>query len=116
MSRDVPKTKNTEAPKNENSPCRSSLKRTSTTMIIDGHVIKTSNNYVVSGDSYTFGAFAADAPKVKKPKPVKVNSNDNATNPAGWSPKGRRAWTSDRGTTKLSGGRAGRTTSAAWRS
>ncbi len=46
-------------------------------MIINDHVIKTSKNYVVTGDNYTFVTFATDVPQVKKPKPVKVNTNDN---------------------------------------
>mmetsp|Transcript_11410 Transcript_11410/g.21610 ORF Transcript_11410/g.21610 Transcript_11410/m.21610 type:complete len:1190 (-) Transcript_11410:733-4302(-) len=53
---------------------RSGRKRTSTTMIIDGHTVKTSNNYVVTGDNYIHGAFKADAVKPKKAKPaVKLN-------------------------------------------
>ena len=57
------------------SPTRkSSRKRTSTTMVIDGHVVKTANNYVVTGINYIHGAFTADAPKPKKPKTVPSNS------------------------------------------
>jgi hypothetical protein len=44
----------------------SGRKRTSTTMIIDGHVVKTSNNYVVTGVNYVHGAYKADKP-TKKP-------------------------------------------------
>jgi len=36
-------------------------------MIIDGHVVKTSNNYVVTGVNYVHGAYKADEPTVKKP-------------------------------------------------
>eukprot|EP00804_Cyclotella_cryptica_P027266 CCRYP_014371-RB/>CCRYP_014371-RB protein AED:0.04 eAED:0.04 QI:131/1/1/1/1/1/6/716/1063 len=53
---------------------RSSRKRTSTTMVIGGHVVKTSNNYVVTGMNYIHGAFTADEPKPKKPKPVPSSS------------------------------------------
>jgi len=52
-------------------PRRGGRKRTSTTMIIDGHTVLTSNNYVLKGDTYVFGAFESDAPKVKKRKPKK---------------------------------------------
>jgi SWI/SNF-related matrix-associated actin-dependent regulator of chromatin subfamily A member 5 len=45
---------------------RSGRKRTSTTMIIDGHVVKTSNNYVVTGVNYVHGAYKADAPREEK--------------------------------------------------
>ena len=49
---------------------RSGRKRTSTTMIIDGHVVKTSNNYVVTGVNYVHGAYKADAPREgKKARP-----------------------------------------------
>ena len=54
-------------------------------MVINGHVVKTANNYVVTGDNYTLGAFQADAVKPKpaprKPAPV----------PAGAAPVRRRA-------------------------
>ena len=48
------------------SPRRSGRKRTSTTMVIDGHVVKTSNNYVVTGVNYVHGAYEADVPREKK--------------------------------------------------
>ena len=51
------------------SPRRTGRKRTSTTMVIDGHVVKTANNYTVTGINYVHGAYTADAPKPKKPKP-----------------------------------------------
>jgi len=52
----------------QDSPRRTGRKRTSTTMIIDGHVVKTANNYVVKGDRYVSGAFEADAPQPTKKK------------------------------------------------
>ncbi|KAL7544833.1 hypothetical protein ACHAWF_008196 [Thalassiosira exigua] len=54
----------------EPSPRRTGRKRTSTVMVVDGHVIKKTNNYVVNGMTYVHGAFQADAPKPKKPKPA----------------------------------------------
>ena len=53
------------------SPTRkSSRKRVSTTIVVDGHAIKRSNNYTVTGINYIHGAFTADAPKEKKAKPT----------------------------------------------
>mmetsp|Transcript_13286 Transcript_13286/g.24930 ORF Transcript_13286/g.24930 Transcript_13286/m.24930 type:complete len:1045 (-) Transcript_13286:14-3148(-) len=65
----------------EDEPRRSGRKRKSTTMIVDGHVVKTENNYVLKGDSYSFGAFQADAstPKrVKKTTPAKKSNGTSA--------------------------------------
>eukprot|EP00979_Chaetoceros_neogracilis_P001758 scaffold315_cov218-Chaetoceros_neogracile.AAC.4 len=49
-------------------PRRSGRKRKSTTMMIQGHIVKSENNYVLKGDSYVFGAFDADADKQKNRK------------------------------------------------
>ena len=57
------------------SPRRTGRKRTSTTMIIDGHVVKTINNYTVTEREYIHGAYTSDAPKPKKAKPVQPKSN-----------------------------------------
>lgn len=53
------------------SPTRkSNRKRTSTTITVNGHTIKRSNNYTVTGINYIHGAFTADESKPKKPKVV----------------------------------------------
>lgn len=60
---------------------RSGRKRVSTTMVIDGHTVKTNNNYVVTGFGYTFGAYQADAPKAppkKKSKGAKIGVQPKA--------------------------------------
>jgi len=54
---------------------RTGRKRTSTTMIIDGHVVKKQNNYTVTAGEYIHGAYIEDQPKPKK-KP-KANSKSN---------------------------------------
>jgi SWI/SNF-related matrix-associated actin-dependent regulator of chromatin subfamily A member 5 len=42
-------------------------------MVIGGHVVKTSNNYVVTGVDYVHGAYPADVPREKKkPRPPPV--------------------------------------------
>mmetsp|Transcript_32092 Transcript_32092/g.59281 ORF Transcript_32092/g.59281 Transcript_32092/m.59281 type:complete len:1243 (-) Transcript_32092:257-3985(-) len=63
-------------PKPKTEARRSGRKRTCTTMIIGGHVVKTANNYVVTGNNYEHGAFQEDAPKPKKPKPTPVQSTE----------------------------------------
>jgi len=70
----------------DTSPRRSGRKRTCTTMKINGHIVKKTNNYVVTADNYTFGAFQADAPKVKKPKAPTASSAPRAPRemPAYW--------------------------------
>ena len=56
----------------DDEPRRSGRKRKSTTMMIQGHIVKTDNNYVLKGHSYSFGAFDPDAQKtVKKPASAK---------------------------------------------
>ena len=55
-------------------PRRTGRKRTSTTMIIDGHTVKVANNYTVTAGEYIHGAYKPDAPKpVKKAKPATTN-------------------------------------------
>lgn len=57
------------------SPTRKSdRKRTSTTILVNGHVIKRDNNYTVTGMTYVHGAFASDdtTNANKKPKTSKA--------------------------------------------
>ncbi|KAL9186892.1 hypothetical protein ACHAXT_010612 [Thalassiosira profunda] len=56
------------------SPRRTGRKRTATTMVIDGHVVKTINNYTVTEREYIHGAYTGDAPKPKKAKPAQPKS------------------------------------------
>ena len=68
LKTDKPAFKQEDADQNEIEPRRTGRKRKSTTMIVQGHVVKTENNYVLKGHSYSHGAFVQDAAKVKKPK------------------------------------------------
>ena len=72
------------------SPTRKSgRKRVSTTMVVDGHVIKRSNNYTVTGMNYIHGAYTEDAPKPKKPKAAPVSTGPKK-------PRVRSAWETER--------------------
>ena len=54
----------------------------STTMIIDGHVVLTKNNYVLKGGSYEYGVHTADAPKQRKRKePPKSRDTQSTKTP-----------------------------------
>jgi hypothetical protein len=54
----------------------------STTMIIDGHVVLTKNNYVLKGGSYSYGVHTADAPKQRKRKePPQSRDTQSAKTP-----------------------------------
>lgn len=69
----------------DDEPRRSGRKRKSTTMVIQGHVVKTANNYVLKGDTYSFGAFQADSqlsrPKKNKPAASKPKPSVPRTRP-----------------------------------
>ena len=71
---EAPPTKPTAAkpePELEESQARrTGRKRNSTTMLINGHVVKKTNNYVVNAERMVYGAFSEDKPKPKKIKPV----------------------------------------------
>ena len=72
---EAPQTKPASAnPETEESQARrSGRKRNSTTMLINGHVVKKTNNYVVNAERMVYGAFNEDKPKPKKVKPVADN-------------------------------------------
>lgn len=55
---------------------RSGRKRKSTTMVIQGHTVKTINNYNVTGFNYIHGAYNADEAKPRK-KPVQKSNNSS---------------------------------------
>ena len=61
-----------EEPAEYPEPRRSSRNRKSTTIIIDGHVVLTQNNYVLKGESYHFDAHKADMPNGKRKAPSKT--------------------------------------------
>lgn len=58
-----------EEPGQHPAPRRSGRNRKSTTLIVDGHVVLTQNNYVLKGGSYQFGAHKADVPNGKRKTP-----------------------------------------------
>ena len=61
----------------ENGRRRSGRKRTSTTMVIQGHTVLTKNNYVLKGLSYSYDAHSPDPRKRPKKKERETSSNKN---------------------------------------
>jgi len=53
----------------------SGRKRKSNIIYIDGHPVKTENNYVLKGDSYSFGVFEGTATKKSRLTPTKSSQD-----------------------------------------
>jgi len=64
----------------EDEPRRSGRKRKSTTMMIQGHIVKAENNYVLKGHSYSYGEFDADVKPQPRKTPPKKPKNSTPTN------------------------------------
>lgn len=63
----------------EDEPRRSGRKRKSTTMMIQGHIVKAENNYVLKGHSYSYGEFTADVKKEPRKTPPKRSKSATPT-------------------------------------
>ena len=63
----------------EDEPRRSGRKRKSTTMMIQGHIVKAENNYVLKGHSYSYGEFEADVKKEPRKTPPKRSKSATPT-------------------------------------